>query len=552
MDNSKKKTIGIILGLLALIAVLGITYAFVTKTLTGSKKVTITAGTLSLVLDEKNEITISDALPMYDAVGMIQEEVFNFDLINETSNPTDYTIKLKKVSTGNELSESDVKYYLTKDGVGTPALLSSLTDGVVDTGTIEGTDTIEYSLRLWINEDVTDKNAINGKSLSYKLEVEASMAEIKGPSSSFVDTLEEKIDTATTINFGAISSATNGRGIYKYTEDGEDIYYWRGAVTDNHVIFGGYCWEMVRTTKTGGIKMIYDGVPVEANGVQTCPNIGSNSLLSVGNIKFNKSYNDNAYVGYMYGLTGVTAELSGPQCIKLNSAGTGAEIGAETSVAECTANNGKWVTTAYESTHANVVNSNIKGEIDKWFSTSSLNTEENLEKIEDAVYCNDRSIDPTAGSVQGWTGYTTLGYGTNKTVYNATTRVGYKVTNPQPSLECTNVNDRFTVKKENGNGDLTYPVGLLTADEIVLAGGLYGLSNTDYYLNIGSSNYYWALSPSDFASSDAFGFLVFSTGDLYSYRVFSMRGVRPVISLVPETTFKTETDGTETNPYVVE
>jgi len=179
MENNKKKTLAIVLSIFAITIVLGATYAFVTKTLTGTKKVTITAGTLSLVLDEKNEITISDALPMYDAVGMIQEEVFNFDLINNTSNPTDYTIKLKKVSTGNELQTSDVKYYLTKEGVGTPKLLSSLTDGVVDTGTIAGGDTIEYSLRLWINEDVTDRNAINGKSLSYKLEVEASMVEVK-------------------------------------------------------------------------------------------------------------------------------------------------------------------------------------------------------------------------------------------------------------------------------------------------------------------------------------------------------------------------------------
>jgi len=542
MDNSKKKTIGIILGVCAFVAVISVTYAFVTKTLTGTKKVTITAGTLSLVLDEKNEITISDALPMYDAVGMIQEEVFNFDLINETSNPTDYTIKLKKVSTGNELAESDVKYYLTKEGVGTPALLSTLTDGVVDTGTIEGTDTIEYSLRLWINEDVTDKNAIAGKSLSYKLAVEASMAEIKGPS--FLDTLEEKVDTTSTINFGAISSATNGRGIYKYTEDGEDIYYWRGAVTDNHVIFGGYCWEMVRTTKTGGVKIIYDGTPVEVDGVKTCPNTGSNSQLS-STSAFNSSRNDNAYVGYMYGLTGVTAELSGPQCIKLNSAGTAAEVGTETTKETCEQAGGKWATTAYESTHANVVNSTIKGVIDEWFSTSSLNTEENLEKIEDAVYCNDRRIDTVSGYGNG------LGYGTNKTAYMTRNRFYANKTTSIPDLSCSK-NDSFTVRDENGNGDLTYPVGLLTADEIVLAGGLFDSNNTDYYLNVGSGNYYWALSPLIFTDSYAYEFFVYPGGRLYYYGVYIPHGVRPVVSLAASTPFASGGDGSETAPYVVE
>ena len=179
MVNNKKKTLTIVLTVFAVTLIIGTTYAFVTRTLTGTKKVTLTAGTLSLVLDEKNEITISDALPMYDAVGMIQDEVFEFDLINNTSNSTDYTLKLQKVSTGNELSTSDVKYYLTKDGVGTPALLSTLTDGVVDTGTITGGDTIEYTLRLWISDAVTEKSAIEGKSLSYKLAVEASMVEEK-------------------------------------------------------------------------------------------------------------------------------------------------------------------------------------------------------------------------------------------------------------------------------------------------------------------------------------------------------------------------------------
>jgi len=521
---------------------MSITYAFVNQVLTGTKEVVINAGVLDLVLEEENAITIANALPMYDAVGMIQEDVFVFRLVNKTANPTNYVLKLSKINASNELSTSDVKYYLTKEGVGQPKLLSSLpSDGTVDSGTIAGSDTIDYTLRLWINSAVTDEAAISGKTLSYKIDAEASQEIAKV---SFTDELENKVDTTSTINFGAISSATNGRGIYKYQEDGEDIYYWRGAVTDNHVIFAGYCWEMVRTTKTGGVKMIYDGTPVEANGGQTCPNTGSNSQLSVGNIEFNKSYNDNAYVGYMYGLTGVTAEPSSPQCIKLNSAGTAAEVGTETTKETCEQAGGKWATTAYESTHANVVNSNIKGEIDKWFSTSSLNTEENLEKLEDAVYCNDRRIE---------TGYgTELGYGTNRTGYMARNRFDTNKTTSIPDLSCSK-NDSFTVRDENGNGDLTYPVGLLTADEIVLAGGLYGSNNTDYYLNVGSSNYYWALSPSVFNSILAFEFCVYTSGNLNNgHYVLNTVGVRPVVSLASGTSFSSGGDGSETAPFVVE
>jgi len=585
MENNKKKTLAIVLSIFAITIVIGATYAFVTKTLTGSKKVTITAGTLSLVLDEKNEITISDALPMYDVVGMIQEEVFNFDLINETSNPTDYTIKLKKVSTGNELSESDVKYYLTKEGVGEPKLLSSLTDGVVDTGTITGGDTIEYSLRLWINEDVTDKNAIAGKSLSYKLEIVASMAEIKVPS--FVDTLEEKVDTASTINFAKASSATNGRGIYKYTEDGEDIYYWRGKVDEvegaaNHLLFANLCWEIVRTTKTGGVKIIYDGTPVEVDGVKTCPNTGEASQLS-STSAFNSSSNSPAYVGYMYGNTvykyqtktssdaalttaeilyGYDVEWTGTEYeLKAKDGGslfssTGTWSTDRTSVGNgnhytCFDSDGKCETVSYvyytgsssypyyidlsggttiekalEQMYSNEQPSTIKATLETWFESTDLDEEENLSKLEDVVYCNDRSVTNTNN------GWSKDGDASKTMHYSSYTRRS----NGTPDLSCNsalNNRDRFTYKDTvNGNGLLKWPVGLLTSDEIILAGG-QNSSNSDYYLYTGQT--YRAFSPCFFNGTDAVEFDVTVFGHLSSDVVYASSGVRPVVSLAAGT-----------------
>jgi len=521
---------------------LSVTYAFINLTLQGTKKQVITAGNLELdLIEDENNISISNALPMYDEVGMIQEP-FTFRLKNKGTTDVNYTLKLVDITTGtteNKLQTSDVKYYLTKDGTGTLALLSTLTDGHVESGTIAGNQTIEYTLRLWIDASVTENSRISGKSLSYRIDVEASQGIAK---LSFTDQLENIVQesTSTFPDFSKISSVTNGRGIYKYKEDGVDIYYWRGKVSeaegaDNHVLFAGYCWEIVRTTKTGGIKMIYDGEPVESNGVQTCPNIGTASQLT-STSKFNSSYNDNAYVGYMYGLTGVSTELSGPQCIKKNSAGTAAEVGAEATETECKQSGGKWATTAYEATHANVVNSTIKEAIDAWFSTSRLNTEENLKKIEDAVYCSDRSIDTSSG--------TGLGYGTNKTYYSAYNRL---YTNKTPRLECTNENDRFTVREENGNGDLTYPVGLLTEDEMALAGGVYGASNSDYYLY--TKQEYWALSPYYFDSSVANEFGVGSGGYLFYFYVNNPRGVRPVVSLAAGT--EITGIGTEASPFEV-
>ena len=74
------------------------------------------------------------------------------------------------------------------------------------------------------------------------------------------------------------------------------VYYYKGAVTNNNVLFGGFCWKMVRTTDTGGVKMIYNGVP-DANG--GCNNTGEASILE-NSIMFNEDIDSVAYVGYMY------------------------------------------------------------------------------------------------------------------------------------------------------------------------------------------------------------------------------------------------------------
>jgi len=152
---------------------LSVTYAFINLTLQGTKKQVITAGTLELdLIEDENNITLTNALPMYDEVGMLQD-AFTFRLKNKGTTDVNYTLKLVDITTGDKLQTSNVKYYLTKDGTGTPALLSTLTNGQVDSGTISGNQTIEYTLRLWIDDSVTDDSRISGKSLSYRVDVEA-------------------------------------------------------------------------------------------------------------------------------------------------------------------------------------------------------------------------------------------------------------------------------------------------------------------------------------------------------------------------------------------
>ena len=125
--------------------------------------------------------------------------------------------------------------------------------------------------------------------------------------------------------------------------------------------------------------------------------------------------------------------------------------------------------------------------------------------------------------------------------------------NIQPTFKCPQKNDAFTAyDTEKGNGDLTYPVGLITADEIVAAGsGKYAINNTQYYLYKSSNYVQWSLSPYNMNSSGyAYMFNVSGSGQSYSSNVYYISGaVAPVINLSPEYVSSMVGTGTITDPY---
>ena len=101
--------------------------------------------------------------------------------------------------------------------------------------------------------------------------------------------------------------------------------------------------------------------------------------------------------------------------------------------------------------------------------------------------------------------------------------------------------------RNKGNKALDYPIGLITADEVAYAGGVWATTNTSYYLYTGQN--YWTMSPSDFSGSYAYVFNVYSNGYLSNYGVDYTNGVRPVINLKADVTITGS--GTSSNPYKV-
>ncbi len=156
---------------------LSITYAFINLTLAGNKRQVITVGTLQLELEEDDEITIQNALPMYDEVGLIQD-AFTFRLINKGNNAVNYILSLEDITEEetNKLSTFQVKYGLTRDSITKKGYLSTI-EGIgykLEEDTIEGNTTYNYELRLWVASEVTDNEDIKDKSLKYKIHIEAS------------------------------------------------------------------------------------------------------------------------------------------------------------------------------------------------------------------------------------------------------------------------------------------------------------------------------------------------------------------------------------------
>ena len=112
------------------------------------------------------------------------------------------------------------------------------------------------------------------------------------------------VTNTTGINFTQISSDTNGKGIYQMASTAQDdrpIYYYRGAVDNNNVKFANFCWKIVRTTGTGGVKLIYNGPP---DGEGGCTNT-TGEITTIGQSYFFDINSESglyyAAIGYMYG-----------------------------------------------------------------------------------------------------------------------------------------------------------------------------------------------------------------------------------------------------------
>lgn len=108
------------------------------------------------------------------------------------------------------------------------------------------------------------------------------------------------VTSSTGVNYHAISSSTNGEGIYLFSSTKNDtypVYYYRGNINNNNVLFANFCWKIVRTTETGGVKLVYNGTP-DSQGY--CTNT-TGTATQIGTSPYESSHQGGITFGYMYG-----------------------------------------------------------------------------------------------------------------------------------------------------------------------------------------------------------------------------------------------------------
>ncbi len=331
--------------------------------------------------------------------------------------------------------------------------------------------------------------------------------------------LNIKISETNPTNFATPATTDEtANGLFSLEDDYGTSYYYRGTAPNNYIKFGqdtsgqDMWWRIIRFNGDGSIRMQYDGTGTSGTNLYT-------RGFALINQVWNSKTADSKYVGWMFGGENGIASKS------------------------------------KEEAQRNETNSEIKTKVDEWYKKNIVETGYS-NFVADAIFCNDRSV--PGQNTSGWVNDTGLGYGKNPTAYGALARIGvYSASanyqKPQPQFTCLQENDKFTVKKiTGGNGASTYPVGLITADEIVAAGsGKFSTVNSDYYLNKESS--YWSISAGFIDNYEsAYVFDIGGNSSLDYRRVQQSESVAPVINLKAEYLDKLRGEGTIDNPYYLQ
>ena len=599
-----KKQIAFVLVAICLVGLIGIgvSYSYYLANISTSneqsKNSNISSATITkVVMDMQGKVTSDGAYPGHVTV----KEVIVRGIGEENSIPANASIQITP-DLGDFSSDVTWKLYKSEEAITCSSTLhkegniyEESTCNIPSSATLESegssgtkyknivvkpnTETKYYLVVEYLNKTDIDQSGQMGKYFSIDIGIGEKQATPLEKIIASVDTTGK----CPTINDDGTVKVTDAEETDGYICTAPDVYgtsyYYRGNVSNNYVKFADKYWRIVRINGDDSLRVIYDGTEAHANGeASTDRQIGTsefNKYWKKDNVQETTNsyvYFDNAGVGYMYGnRDGVVEETrsyngqSMPGYVYISKEYVYDKINDKFSLKDpikiyydddwqkyigyyfflsggleqsksyyeheiykhyLTEGHFLFVrygTTTKEVSQTNTNDSTIKTYLDNWYKNNFLNTE--FEKyLVDNIFCNNRLTD--------WGGY-----GAEDTYYSFKTETS--------RLKCPQKNDTFTVNDAtNGNSALTYPIGLITYDEAVLAGA--SSSNSKHYLYSGQN--YWTMTPEDFDSHA--GSKNYHLGNGYNNEVYSLYGVRPVLNISQEILNKG--DGSMNNPYRIE
>ena len=299
MDNKRKKTT-----LIVIIAVLCISigYAFLSTMLNIRTNISLSKVSFAVHFDnvvslsesaiEEAHITNDDNTEISLSANLSNigdKYTFSVDIVNDSTLPGKIkTIELTGISESNmKLIKYNVYYTGNKKEV-------KVGDFIGPGGTKNITVEFIYDLDDSItNSDISNDVVLLEGVFSIKYE-NARLDEFNNTLLSNRLIQGKTIYSSSVLNFSSSSSTQEPGGIYLLDEtknNSAPIYFYRGSndAVFNYVIFGDYCWRIIRTTESGGIKIIYNGIVGENN---QCLNVtGENTTLG----QYTNGYSSNSY-----------------------------------------------------------------------------------------------------------------------------------------------------------------------------------------------------------------------------------------------------------------
>ena len=298
--NSNKKTLTAILILLVMCTGISISYAFfkvASSNNNANTNVTINGAALCMSLQlSSDNITISNeyAVPISDSKALSSDTYKTSVTITNNCNTSQSFNLLLVPNSSNTMPIKALKYALVEEGV-TPTSGTLISNEYILDNTIQkqllaiknetlkngfsvGSGTVSsgtktYNLYLWIDKD--EGSLGNGSTMNKSLNAYLTLG-------SGTTIGELKLDLYHTIENRYNQDKTylglyNGEGADTYANP---VYYYKGNVQNNNVLFGGFCWKIVRTTETGGVKIVYNGV--QKDQVEISP-IEQSSYANISN-----------------------------------------------------------------------------------------------------------------------------------------------------------------------------------------------------------------------------------------------------------------------------